>query len=68
MVVGAVVVAVAGFAAGYAARGWIDPQQAGPAACSHPSLPSGDAARVGGQMFVCTDGTWVHVAGYGNGS
>lgn len=44
----------------------------GPRACSHPSLPSGDAARMwipqvhAAQTFVCTDGTWVYAAGYGD--
>lgn len=48
-----------------------------PAACSHPSLPSGDSMSVdqagngsspasGGVEFVCTDGVWVRVTGYGN--
>jgi hypothetical protein len=44
---------------------------ASPRQCSHPVLPSGDAARLwvpqahAVQTFVCTDGTWVHVTGYG---
>lgn len=35
-------------------------------------LPSGDAARMwipqlrSYQEFVCTDGTWIHITGYGN--
>jgi hypothetical protein len=40
-----------------------------PAPCRLPAgslLPSGDAARINGHTFVCTDGTWVHVTGYGN--
>ena len=50
-----------------------------PAACHVPSLPSGDAISVdqagnantpplrgGVAEFVCTDGTWVRVSGYGN--
>ena len=49
----------------------------GPAACSRPSLPSGDSMSIddagngtspasGGLEFVCTDGTWVRVTGYGS--
>jgi hypothetical protein len=42
------------------------PAQTAPRACTHPSLPSGDAKRnAGGRVYVCTDGTWVHVGGYG---
>jgi hypothetical protein len=37
-----------------------------PTACSHPSLPSGDAARLNGRTYVCTDGSWVPVARYGS--
>jgi hypothetical protein len=37
-----------------------------PAACHSPDLPSGDAMRTGTAERVCTDGTWVHVSGYGN--
>jgi hypothetical protein len=54
------------------------PHAPGPRACSGPSLPSGDAMSVGRDgnavsppsggvaEFVCTDGTWVRVDGYGN--
>jgi hypothetical protein len=37
-----------------------------PPACRSPDLPSGDAMRTGTAERVCTDGTWVHVSGYGN--
>lgn len=52
-----------------------------PRACHSPYLPSGDAiqvdtrgnawsfgSRTSGPVrwYVCTDGTWVHVTGYGN--
>ena len=37
-----------------------------PRSCSKPALPSGDAARLDGKTFVCTDGTWVRVTHYGN--
>jgi hypothetical protein len=37
----------------------------GPAACSRPSLPSGDAARIHGHEAVCTGGRWVKVSHYG---
>jgi hypothetical protein len=40
--------------------------QPAPRACSNPALPSGDAAWRAGQEYVCTDGTWVRVTGYGN--
>jgi len=57
------------------------PHGGGPRACSHPSLPSGDAMAVtvnargegsawslphAGREFVCTDGVWVAVTHYGN--
>lgn len=38
----------------------------GPHSCTKPALPSGDAATIRGQEFICTDGTYVHVTGYGN--
>jgi hypothetical protein len=56
------------------------PHSGGPRGCSDPSLPSGDAVAVtvsgagdgsawrlphAGREFVCTDGTWVRVSGYG---
>ena len=56
------------------------PHAAGPQSCSDPSLPSGDAVAVtvsaagdgsawrlphAGREFVCTDGAWVRVSGYG---
>lgn len=64
------VVALAGGADGYA----LHSQPAEPAPCqvARTSLASGDAARLyvpqqhSMQEFVCTDGTWVHVTGYGN--
>jgi hypothetical protein len=40
-----------------------------PAPCavpSGPALPSGDAARIRGAEYVCTDGWWVQVNHYGN--
>jgi hypothetical protein len=37
-----------------------------PTACTHPTLPSGDAARLNGRTYVCTDGSWVPVARYGS--
>jgi len=30
----------------------------GPAACSRPSLPSGDQELVHGVIWTCTDGVW----------
>jgi hypothetical protein len=57
----------AGFAAG--AGGSHAPQnvtQQGPRGCANPVLPSGDAMRAHGQEFVCTDGAWIHVSGYGS--
>jgi hypothetical protein len=36
-----------------------------PRPCHAPTLPSGDAAHIGGRTYVCTDGTWVRVVTYG---
>jgi hypothetical protein len=58
-------IAAAAAGLGFGAAHWTEPA-AGPAACARPSLPSGDAMRAHGAEFVCTDGTWVHVTGYGN--
>ena len=72
------VVACAGALAGAGAAGRVSAPSE-PAACHSPALPSGDAMSVdqagnasmppvrgGVAEFVCTDGTWVHVTGYGN--
>ena len=67
----------AALAGGYEVRVVTGPSA--PAACHGPTLPSGDAISVdragnadtppdvgGATEFVCTDGMWVRVAGYGN--
>jgi hypothetical protein len=50
--------------------GWAGPVSPpnAPRSCSHPSHVSGDAKRnPGGRQYVCTDGTWIPVTGYGYG-
>jgi hypothetical protein len=37
----------------------LQPAPSSPAACSHPSLPSGDVYKSSGHYVVCTDGVWV---------
>lgn len=57
-------------AVGAGSIGWAGPVSppSAPRACSHPYLPSGDVkADAGGREYVCTDGTWIPVAGYGYG-
>jgi len=48
----------------------IHPVGHGPRSCTFDgggTIASGDAARTSeGTVWVCTDGTLVHVAGYGN--
>jgi hypothetical protein len=63
--VSAVVAAsVAGSAAVHAAWATQAPVTA-PRSCDRPSLPPGDAARLDGREYVCTDGAWIRVTGYG---
>ncbi len=55
-------------AVGAGSIGWAGPvtPPSAPRACSDPYLPSGDVkANPGGREYVCTDGTWVRVSGYG---
>jgi len=61
--IGAAMVAGAGFT-GYALH-----DTNGPRSCTFDGggrITSGDAARTDTGEWVCTDGTLVHVAGYGN--
>jgi hypothetical protein len=52
-------------AATFDSQTWLD----SPASCmtdGGDQISSGDAARFDkNKIFVCTDGTWVHVTGYG---
>lgn len=63
-----VILAVGAFMGGYFTREGQEAAVVTPAACvyaGHP-LPSGDAvSEPNGREEVCTDGTWVPVAGYG---
>ena len=73
--------ALAGMAIVAGGGGYALHTQAGPAGCSSPSLPSGDAIKVDAHgnawtadskvaglvlEMVCTDGQWIHVSQYGN--